>query len=201
MRERLLRLVPEIDLIKDETLREKVISTWIQALEKGGWEPEEMCKIPFTLLIDGSEVSFLDHVRAVTKMVKAALDISKEFYGNKLSINEDLLIAGALLHDVGKLIEYELKGGEYVQTKIGKTLRHPFIGAALAYLSGLPPEISHIIAFHSHEGDHIKRSLEAILVNKIDLLNFELFKAKGEVISSGQDNNRENSFKQTRQGG
>lgn len=201
MRKKLLSLVPEIEWIKDEALRDSVISTWVQALEKGGWEPEDMMRLPFTLLINGPEVSFLEHVRAVTRMVKAALDISKEIYGDKLQVNEDLLIAGALLHDVGKLMEYESKDGKYVQTKIGKTLRHPFIGAALAYLNGLSPEVSHIIAFHSHEGDYIKRSLEALIVNKIDLLNFELFKAKGEVISSGRNDNREDSLKQTRQGG
>ncbi|MBC7331480.1 MAG: HD domain-containing protein [Synergistetes bacterium] len=201
MREKLLKLVPEIAWIRDEELREKVVSTWIQALKRGGWEPEDMARLPFTLLIDEHIVSFLDHVRAVVNMTKRALDVSQEIYGDKLSINEDILLAGALLHDVGKLMEYELKEGKYVQTKIGKTLRHPFIGAALAYLNGLPSEVSHIIAFHSHEGDHIKRSLEALIVNKIDLLNFELFKVKGEVISSGQDDNRENSIEQTGQGG
>lgn len=197
VRDRLLKLIPEIAWIRDEELKEKVISTWEQALKKGGWEPEDMLRLPFTLLIDENVASFLDHVRAVVRMVKHALDVSREFYGDKLPINEDILLAGALLHDVGKLMEYELKDGKYVQTKIGKTLRHPFIGAALAYLNGLPPEVSHIIAFHSHEGDHIKRTLEALIVNKIDLLNFELFRAKEGVISSGKNDSGEDSIKQT----
>lgn len=177
MREELLKLLPEINWIEEEDLREKVISTWIEALERGGWKPEDMKKIPFTLLLEGVGISFLDHTRAVTQMAKAICDIAKEIYGEKMPLNRDYLIAGALLHDVGKLMEYEIKDGKYVQTKIGKTLRHPFIGAALAYLNGLPPEVAHIIAFHSHEGDHVKRIPEAIIVNKADFVNFDTIKA------------------------
>ncbi len=196
VREKLLRLVPELEWIKDNGLREKVISTWVEALRRGGWEPEDMLNLPFTLLLGDSPSSFLEHIRAVVRMTKHAIDVIREIYRDRVELNEDYLMAGALLHDVGKLMEYELKDGRYVQTKIGGTLRHPFIGAALAYLNGLPSEIVHIIAFHSHEGDHINRSLEAMIVNKVDLLNFELFKAKGEVTSAGQNRSGKDSVKQ-----
>lgn len=195
VRKKLLSLVPEIQWIADDVLREKVISTWIEALERGGWEPEDMLRLPFTLLVGDVNVSFLEHTRAVVRMTVQVAKIMKEIYGDRLPINEDYLIAGALLHDIGKLMEYELKDGRFVQTKIGRTLRHPFIGAALSYLNGFPAEVSHIIAFHSHEGDHVKRSLEAFIVSKIDLLNFELFKMKGEVTPAGQNDNREDNIK------
>ena len=52
-------------------------------------------------------------------------------------------------------------------------MRHPFSGAALAYELGLPMEIQHMIAAHAGEGDKVKRSPEATLINKADFMSFE----------------------------
>jgi len=58
----------------------------------------------------------------------------------------------------------------------GKLLRHPISGAALAWSLGLPEEVCHIIAAHSKEGDHVKRSPEAFVVYHCDFANFEPFR-------------------------
>ncbi len=50
MREKIVELLPEINWITDQKLREQVIDTYEDALKTGGWEPEDMKKIPFTLL-------------------------------------------------------------------------------------------------------------------------------------------------------
>jgi len=34
-------------------------------------------------------------------------------------LNRDILLAGAILHDVGKLLEYEKSRGEFVKSKRG----------------------------------------------------------------------------------
>ena len=52
MRKRLLELVPEFELIEDEELKEKTIQVWQAAMERGGWAPDDLTQMPFTLLIN-----------------------------------------------------------------------------------------------------------------------------------------------------
>ena len=173
MRERLLELIPEFDLIQDVELREKCLKTWEAAMEEGGWTPEALTRLPFTLLINPCPVSFIDHVRAVTLTAIRSAEVFDDMYGDLLPVDRELLIAGGLLHDVGKLLEYESRGdGLTVQTHAGKMLRHPFTGTELAARFGLPPEVLHMIATHAGEGDKVKRTTEATILNHADFMNF-----------------------------
>jgi hypothetical protein len=91
----------------------------------------------------------------------------------------DILISGALLADVGKLLEYELdKEGKAIQGKYGQYLRHPFSGVSLAEECGIPPEVCHIIATHAHEGDLVKRTTEAYIVHHADFMTFLLYQIR-----------------------
>jgi len=173
MRERLLELVPEFDLIQEAELREKCLETWEAAMEEGGWTPDDLSRMPFTLLINPCPVSFIDHVRAVTLTAIRSAEVFQQMYGDLLPVNMELLIAGGLLHDVGKLVEYEKRDdGTTVQTYAGKMLRHPFTGMELAARFGLPPEVQHMIAAHAGEGDKMKRTTEATILNHADFMNF-----------------------------
>lgn len=173
MREKLLELMPEFDLIQDADLREQTIRTWKLALEESGWTLDELTQMPFTLLIDPCPASFIEHVRAVTLTALRAAEVFAEIYGDRLPVNRDYLIAGGLLHDIGKLVEYERRDdGATIQTREGKLLRHPFTGMALAARCGLPTEVQHIIATHAGEGDKVRRTTEATLVNHADFMSF-----------------------------
>jgi putative nucleotidyltransferase with HDIG domain len=130
--------------------------------------------MPFTLLINPCPANFIEHVRAVTLTAYRSAQLFGEIYGERVPINFDYLLAGGLLHDVGKLLEYEgHEGALAVQTPYGALMRHPFSGAALAYEFGLPMEVQHMIAAHAGEGDKLKRSPEATLINKADFMSFE----------------------------
>jgi putative nucleotidyltransferase with HDIG domain len=174
MRKRLLELVPEFDLIQDKDLREKTIRVWEAALERSGWTPDTLLQMPFTLLINPCPANYIEHIRAVTLTAYRSAQLFNEIYGDRVPINMDLLVSGGLLHDIGKLLEYEIRDdGMTVQTAYGQLMRHPFSGAALAYEFGLPMEVQHMIAAHAGEGDKVKRSPEATLVNKADFMSFE----------------------------
>ncbi|MCL2684571.1 MAG: HD domain-containing protein [Synergistaceae bacterium] len=180
MKERIRELLPEIGWINDKALQEKVVSAYVDALETGGWEPEDMDRMPFTLLIPDCPASYLSHVRGVTRMAHKALEEFNSLYARdgKFTMNNDLLVAGALLHDVGKLVEYEKSPeGRTVKSGMGKDLRHPFSGTVIALRNGCGTDICHIIANHAHEGDGTLRSPEAVLVNKADFMNFEGIKS------------------------
>ncbi len=176
MEKTLIKLWPEIEWITDDDLREKVIKTWVYALEKSVLTPEDLETIPFSLLIKDCSVSFMNHKRTC---VQLAVDMAKRMkanFGDEIQIDMDILIAGAILIDVGKLLEYDLVDGKLTTSSAGKLVRHPFSGAALAARFDLPPEVQHIIATHSKEGDLGYRSVESIIVHHADFVSFEPFK-------------------------
>ena len=153
----------------DKDLRKKVIDVWKTAIDKGKWQ--RLQDIPFTLLFENSGL-LIDHTKRITKLTLAIANNREE------SINKDYLIAGALLHDVGKLLEYELKAGKIVKSAYGEKIRHPAAGAQIAEECKLPKEVVHIIAAHSHEGDTMNRTPEAIIVHHCDFIDFEIKKRK-----------------------
>jgi len=180
MNETVLKLWPELEWIKDISLREKTAKTWETALERSVLNPEDLEKIPFTLLCGPDlKVSFMAHKRCVVHVAYESGIKMNRFFGNELPVNIDVLISGAILADVGKLLEYELdKDGKVVQGKYGQYLRHPFSGVSLAEECGLPPEVCHIIAAHAHEGDLVKRTTEAYIVHHADFMTFLPFKSR-----------------------
>lgn len=175
-----LNLWPELEWIKDTELRENTARTWELALEKSVLKPEDLNRIPFTLLCGPDlKVTFMDHKRSVVHIAKASAEKMNEFYHGELPIDMDVLISGAILADVGKMLEYELdSNGKAVQGKYGQYLRHPFSGVSLAEQCGLPASVCHIIAAHAGEGDHVKRSVEAYIVHHSDFMTFLPFKER-----------------------
>lgn len=167
------KLFPEIAQIKNENLADQVASTWGEAIEKSIWQIDELKSVPFTLLIPDCKIDLIAHTRAVTQTAIKVAAVLLESYRNRVEIDLDVLVAGCILHDVGKILEYAKEGEKVVKSKIGRLLRHPFSGAALAYKHGLPEEVIHMIATHAKEGDGGYRSTEAMIVHYADFINFE----------------------------
>jgi putative nucleotidyltransferase with HDIG domain len=160
---------PELARIKDAKLRQMTAQVWVEAMRRGGWT--SLDAIPFTLLAGEVEETLVQHTRMVTNQAMVIAEHRKD-------LRWDYTVAGALLHDVGKLLEYCRKDGKVVKSANGRILRHPVSGAGLAMVVGLPDEIVHIIAAHSKEGDLVERIPEAILINHCDFIDFEIVKAK-----------------------
>jgi hypothetical protein len=53
-------------------------------------------------------------------------------------------------------------------------------GVALAYKHGIPAEVMHMIATHSHEGDKVERSIESIIFHHADFVDFDIAKLLGK---------------------
>lgn len=177
MKDLVTRLLPEVELIKDQELKEKTIACWIDAIEYRGWTEELLRNIPFTLLAENVKITYIDHVRAVCRMCIACDEVLDEVHGDqKTKINRDYLISGALLADVGKLMEFEIDGGKPKKSDYGKHIRHPFSGVGLAFKHDLPSEVMHVIATHSKEGAGEKRLPESIVFHHCDFIDFDLVK-------------------------
>ncbi len=173
MREAVKRLWPEIDWIQDAQLREQVTETWTKALERSSLKPDDLHQIPFTLLIPNCPITFMEHKRCVVHIAHESAKAITSFMGRALRIDMDTVIAGAILADVGKLLEYELgPDGRSRQSERGQALRHPFTGVALALASGVPDAVCHIIASHAAEGDLVRRTTEAQIVHYADFMAY-----------------------------
>ena len=176
LREAVERLWPELDWIEEPGLRDQVTRTWIRAFEDSPLDPDDLNEIPFTLLVPDCPATFMEHKRCVVHIARPSALAMKEFFGDALPIDMDVVVAGAILADVGKLLEYEKVDGNAIQSDRGKRLRHPFTGVALAMECGVPDEVCHIIAAHAGEGNLVKRSTEAFIVHHADFMAFEPFK-------------------------
>lgn len=162
----IMTLFPEVKKIRNKSIREGVIATWLLAVRRGKWK--NIKDIPFTLLIP-TKKKLIEHTRCVTQM---AIAIAKQ----RQNIDSDMLIAGGLVHDVGKLLEYERRGKKFVKSRFGKKIRHPVSGYALALEAGLPLAVAHIVAVHSTEGEKMTRSSEAVIIHHCDFIDFDTAK-------------------------
>lgn len=173
-------LWPELEWIQDTKLREKTANTWALALERSVLSASDLNTIPFTLLAGPDlKVSFMTHKRAVVHIARESGIKMNEFFKDDLPVDMDVLISGAILADVGKLLEYEKdEEGKTFQGSYGKYLRHPFSGVSLAEECKVPASVCHIIAAHAGEGDMIKRSTEAYIVHHADFMTFLPFKSR-----------------------
>src|ERR1700704_2113844 len=152
------QLFPSLKRIKDKSLREKVAAVWNEAITTGcggkGWTFAALGAGKVTLFAGDIDMKFVEHLNSCALQCIAIAEVLKRAFRCNIPIQRDYLIAGALLADVGKPLEYDKDpSGKVVQGKFGQQLRHPFSGGALAYKHGIPGAVMHIIATHSHEGD------------------------------------------------
>ena len=170
------KLWPELEWIKDEALRSQTAETWLLALKHSKLNAADLNEIPFTLLVKDCLVTFMEHKRAVVHISFTAAKVMQKYFGDNLPIDLDVVISGAILADVGKLLEYDKKDGKSVVSDYGKYVRHPFSGVGLAMQCSVPDKVCHIIATHAGEGDLFKRSTEAYIVHHADFMSFLPFK-------------------------
>ena len=122
----------------------------------------------------------LEHSLTVAQSVSA---ISAMFPG----IDRDVAVAGALLHDIGKLDAYELEAGTISMSDQGRlhgeiSLGYYRVRRAIERLDGFPPELAqgvlHIILSHHGALEHgspvVPCTREATLVHMIDNLGGRL---------------------------
>jgi putative nucleotidyltransferase with HDIG domain len=176
LRDEVRRIWPELEWIADPELRKRTTDCWVRAFELSPLTPADLERIPFTLKVPDCPVSFMAHKRAVVHVARDAGRTVREFFGDALPVDMDVLVSGAILADVGKLLEYESEGaGGSRESQRGRYLRHPFTGVALAMECGLPDAVSHIVATHAGEGDMVARTTEAWIVHHADFMTFEPF--------------------------
>ena len=173
--------------IENPELREKVVEVWADGCRQGGWESvEELQQMPFTLLTNTRGVNFVEHTIAVTEGAVALAQCQIDAYAAvPYGFNMDRLVAGGLLHDVGKLLEIEKDGaGGHRKSHAGMCARHPISGAIMAAKAGLDDELVNTIGCHAKEGDGRPQVIETVLIHQADFATFNplVMLEKGSLI-------------------
>jgi putative nucleotidyltransferase with HDIG domain len=177
--------LPEIGLISNKELQEKVAEAWSLALVQSSFR--SIKDIPPAGNPDTNEAKRgdqTDHLRGVTRL---AIGIAKEMAlaYPELAIDMDVVIAGGLVHDVGKAWEFDpVRRGKWKasQKKLGRpSIRHPAYGAHICLTVGLPEEVAHIAMAHSGEGELLVRSLECMIVHQADYTFWNTLLAGGQL--------------------
>jgi len=173
-RQELEGIFPQFLQIENATLQETSENAMLLAMKRGDWNCETIGKCPVTLNWPDCSVTWIEHVNDVTNLCIAAYDAQKKYYQkNGISFRRDIVIAGALLHDIGKLTEFHYEDGGVCHSKGHQLMRHPLSGAMIAHDAGLPDELVHLIAVHSFEGDCSYQTAESSFVRRLDMFVFE----------------------------
>ena len=122
-------------------------------------------------------------------------------------VDRDLLLFGAIFHDVGKVRELSWDSGGFAYTTEGRLLGHVVLGERLvsgyiAMLPGFPEElalrISHLLVAHQGETEYGSperpKTLEALLVHLTDNLDAraEMYLQSTKNVSPGGWSHHEN---------
>ena len=175
--------LPEISEITDRDLREKVVEAWSVALEETSFRAISEIRAsgnPGTKPLKvGTQA---DHIRGVTRLAIRIADELMEMFPD-LRINRDIVVAGALCHDVGKPWEFDPQNQSRWKAASMTTgwpsIRHPAYGVHVCLKVGLPESVAHIAGAHSGEGEQVQRSLENTVVHHADHAFWNVLDAGG----------------------
>ena len=165
-RDYIVRLFPAVSKIRNEGVRDKVIQTWLHA-----WKQSNFSRIEdvhqFEPARDYIAYTNVDHTNQVCQACEAIAAMALE--GLNLKLHMDHLLAGALLHDVDKMVIFDSPTGGFTET--GRRSFHAVAGAAMARSLGLPEEVAHIIEAHSVRfSPHPPKSIEALILRQADII-------------------------------
>jgi putative nucleotidyltransferase with HDIG domain len=186
--DQIAELFPDLMQITDSALRDKVAAVWDEAITTGcggkGWTFDELRAVKFTLLAGDIDLRYIEHLNSCAKQCIVIADVLTSVFGDRVPIDRDVLIAGSLLADVGKPLEFDKDAqGNVIKGHYGDMLRHPFSGVAMCYKHGIPAEVMHIVATHSHEGDKVQRTIESIIFHHADFVDFDIAKYLGAMAA------------------
>jgi hypothetical protein len=164
----------QLKRISDPSIREKVVETWYKASQGGGWKNiEELRELPFTVVTDARGISLLQHTKTATESVVALARIQMENISTFPRVDMDILVAGALLHDINKVLMFERDGKNTFREKVGLSRETPFFpGIKIARETGLPDDIMGVIEYACRYIGS-PANVEAILVHHADMTTFD----------------------------
>lgn len=176
----LAAVFPAYAEIDDAGLRTGVRDAYALALAETDWDdlravpwlPDEQARIG---LPGETAVEHVNDVAALATALADELLVCRPGVG----LDRDLVVAGALVHDISKLYEFSpedaagLDGGEASADRPYGTdyydlLGHPYAGVHVCEAAGLPVALSHVVLSHTGRTGVEPATLEAVVVGRAD---------------------------------
>jgi len=169
-KDRIRELIPAIGKIRNPKLRSSVTEVWVKAWEESAWEDVAGC--PFSL--ESQDCSLIQHTNFVIGAALAMASSAEEMWKSKVDI--DLLTAGAILHDVSKMVEFAPEEGKLGKVSAtGENLVHATYGVHLALNAGLPLGVINLIGTHSPQVSKLPKGVEGIVLCYADYAAADIF--------------------------
>lgn len=173
---------PAYDEIEDSDLRDGVRDAYALALAETEWDdlravpwlPDEQARLG---LPDETNVEHVNDVAALsTALADGVLERRPD-----IGLDRDLVVAGALVHDISKLYEFspESGGGAASENEVPAAdgshgtdyydlLGHSYVGVHVCEAAGLPVVVSHIVLTHTRRTNVEPATLEAAVLKRAD---------------------------------
>jgi 7,8-dihydroneopterin 2',3'-cyclic phosphate phosphodiesterase len=120
------------------------------------------------------ERGLIEHILSVTHIALEIVNVIEKIYKIDF-VNRDVIIAGALLHDIYKPLTYSKDGQKYERSRLGSKIDHTSLIFAEAWSRKFPLEVLHVILAHHGKGAPAQpRSLEAVIVHLADYVDSEI---------------------------
>ncbi len=179
------RLLKLANSIKDKALRKKVVDLLKNPVMShkdlaSKYRPCDLKEAPASIQFHHIyKGGLVDHIYSVTLLSIAFAENLKKVYN--VRVDMDALIAGALLHDIGKL--WILKNGPDGWETTDHTLDHTMLGTAELYAREFPEKVVHIVASHfGSEGPTPPQTIEAVIFHHIDTLDALIGTNKQDIL-------------------
>ncbi|NIQ97554.1 MAG: HD domain-containing protein [Desulfuromonadales bacterium] len=130
----------------------------------------------------------------------AVASLAEDISGRYEDVDRDLLVTGALLHDVGKVTELRYERG-FDYTDAGKLLGHIVIGVEMVEekirsLPDFPPQLAtllkHLLLSHHGQYDYGSpkrpKTLEAVILNFLDDLDSKINGVRSHIAKEEANN-------------
>lgn len=170
-KEQIAGYFPQLIEVKNRKLAEAACEIWVEAFEKSSWENIEDAQ--FATRAPG--VALVKHTESVTANAVMIAKNTAEKYG--YSIDMDVLILSAVLHDVCKLeeMDMDIEGkGSSKKSEVGKIYQHGFLSGYYTQKYEFPKEVTALVVAHSGQSKVIPRTIEGMILYYADMMDADI---------------------------
>ena len=129
------------------------------------------------------EGGLIEHTVATALIAMEIVKVLEQVYQIDF-IDKDLILAGAILHDIYKPLTYQKDGTEYDRSRLGSKIDHTSLIFAEAWNRRFPIELLHILLSHHGDASPAKpRTLEALILHLADFIESNLL---GDILKGAQ---------------
>jgi putative nucleotidyltransferase with HDIG domain len=164
-------LLPSVADVRDDQLRDGVVRTWRRAIEMSGLG-DDVTNVP--LGPTAPQERLMDHIETVLTVARQLAETWRS-RDDDVVVDDDLLTAACLLHDVDKVLMVERgPDGQWRKSAAAARIGHGNLGAMLCAQEGMPEVIAHLVISHSALTPVEPQGVEGMILHYADFFSADL---------------------------